>query len=154
MEFSTIHCPTYSTTLFVNKWDIIGLDWISFLHIQHVLQNGGTFSPPPNFLGAEYLGRGNHLTIKSWFSVPYWKLLPARPILKKPLPLNSWRPLVHKSHIECASSSRSQIQYTCLLPLSKWAIDWDFIFKMKTPINHVIYLEVRNVTKLSLALRL
>ena len=39
------------------------------------------------------------------------------------LPLHSWRPFVHKSHIECTSTSRSKIQYKCSLPLGKKAID-------------------------------
>ena len=42
-----------------------------------------------------------------------------RPNSKKPLSLHWWMPLIHKSHIECTSPSRSQIQYICSLPLSK-----------------------------------
>ena len=35
------------------------------------------------------------------------------------MPLHSWRPLVHNSHIECTSSWRPIIQYVCSLPLRK-----------------------------------
>ena len=38
---------------------------------------------------------------------------------KKSLLVHSWRLLIHKSHIECTSPSRSKIQYTCSLPLCK-----------------------------------
>jgi hypothetical protein len=34
-------------------------------------------------------------------------------------PLNSWRPLVHITHIECTSSSTSKIQYVFSISLSK-----------------------------------
>ena len=80
-----------------------------------------TLSPPPptKFSGEEYSGRGSRPTRKSRFSVPNQKLSPAHLISKKLLPLHSWRPLIHKSHIECTSPSRSQIQFICSLPLSK-----------------------------------
>ena len=45
---------------------------------------------------------------------------------KKILPLESWKPLVHKTLIECTSPSRSKVQYICAFPISKWTIDWDF----------------------------
>ena len=51
---------------------------------------------------------------------------------KMKLPLHSWRPLVHITHIKWTSSSRSKIQYICSLPLSKQAIDWDFHFRSET----------------------
>ena len=35
--------------------------------------------------------------------------------------------------------------------MSKYAIDWDFIIKAKPSIKHVIDLEVKNITKPSLA---
>ena len=43
------------------------------------------------------------------------------------------------------------IIFICSLPLSKYAIDWDFIIKAKPSIKHVIDLEVKNITKPSLA---
>ena len=65
---------------------------------------------------------------------------------KNSLHLHSWRPLTHKSHIECTSPSRSN-QYIRSLPLSKWAIDWGFIIKVKLPIKHEINLEVKKYYK-------
>ena len=61
--------------------------------------------------------------------------------------LHSWRPLTHNSRIECTSPSRSEIQYICSLPLSKWAIDCGFIIKVKPPIEHKINLEVKKYYK-------
>ena len=49
------------------------------------------------------------------------------------------------------SPSRSKIQYRCSLPLSKQAIDGDVIPKEKLSMKHVINLEVKNITKSSLA---
>ena len=89
-------------------------------------------------------------------SGPGRKLLPARPrdFGKNWLLLHSWRSLTHKSHIECTSPSRSKIQYICPLPLRKWAMDWGFIVKGKSPLKHLINLKVKNITKSYLALRL
>ena len=66
----------------------------------------------------------------------------------------SWRPLVHKHQVECTSPSRSKLQYIHSLPLNKWAFDWDFIPKVKLSTMHVINLEVKSITKSSLALSL
>jgi hypothetical protein len=49
------------------------------------------------------------------------------------------------------SPSRSKIQYKRSLPLNKLAIDWDFIPKEKLSMKRVINLEVKNITKSSLA---
>ena len=93
------------------RYHWIGLDFSS-TYTTRSSKWGDVKFPTINFSGAEYLSRGNRLTWKkSRFFVSDRKLLPARPLLKIPLPLHSWRPLVHKSHIECTSSSRSQIQY-------------------------------------------
>ena len=43
--------------------------------------------------------------------------------------------------------TRSKIHCICSLPLSKWEIDWDFLFEVKPSIKHVINLEVKNITK-------
>jgi hypothetical protein len=66
-------------------------------------------------------------------------------IRKKLLPLHFWRMLDYISHIECTSFSRSKIVYISIdsLLLSKYAIDWDFIIKVKPSIKHVIDLEVK-----------
>ena len=77
------------------------------------------------------------------FIGPARKLPPARPILKKTrcscileghLPTN---PILSALH------PQGPIQYICSLPLSKWAIDWGIIIKVKPPIKHEINLEVK-----------
>ena len=112
-------------------------------------------TPPRTFFGGHILSGAAPLRfsvparkLPLQFSVPARTRLPAHPTQKKSLPLHSWRPLAHKSHIECTSPSRSQIQYICSLPWSKQAIDWDFISKVKPSINPVINLEVKNNNEL------
>jgi hypothetical protein len=79
---------------------------------------------------------------------------PPRPTSKKYCLCISWRLLDHKSHIECTSPSRSKIQYICALPISNYAIDWDFIPEVTPLMKHVINLEIKNITKSSLTLKL
>ena len=76
---------------------------------------------PTNFFGEVDSGRGSWKIRPNnpYFFGSDWKLLHARHTLEKPLPLYSWRPRIHKSHIECISLSRSKIQYLSLLSLSK-----------------------------------
>jgi hypothetical protein len=63
-------------------------------------------------------------------------------------------PLDYKSHIECTSLSKSKIQYICALPISKQANNWDAIPEMKQTMKQVTNLEVKNITKSSLIVRL
>jgi hypothetical protein len=57
---------------------------------------------------------------------------------EKPLPLYSWRSLIHQSHVECTSLSRFKSQYTCSLSLDKWAIRCGSIFEVQLSIKHII----------------
>ena len=75
---------------------------------------------PTNFPGEVDSGKGSPPKRNLDLLDPTEKFCPpARLNSKTPLPLHSWRPLIHKSHIECTSPSRSKIQYTSSLPLSK-----------------------------------
>jgi hypothetical protein len=90
----------------------------------------------------------------STFLDPDQKLLPTMLDFEEKMPFHSSRPLVHIAHIECTLSSRSKIQYICSLPLREQAINWVFTFEVNPSIKHIINLEVKNITKPSLAQRL
>ena len=57
------------------------------------------------------------LAPQPWHALTMAYLDPSPP--RPGLTLHSWRLLVHITHIECTSFSRSKIQYICSLPLSK-----------------------------------
>ena len=86
-----------------------------------------TLSPPYELWGVSNPGEGSHpakiLPPPGIFWNPTKNWCLPRPTSNKILPLHSWRPLDYKSHIECTSPSRSQIQYIhiymCALPPSK-----------------------------------
>ena len=102
---------------------------------ENISNRGVKHPPPPHelFRGGRYR-QGQPPREKSKF---FWTLSKtfARPTSEKPLPSHSWRPLIHKSHIECTSPSSSKIQHIWSLPLSKKVIDWDFIIKVKLSIK-------------------
>jgi hypothetical protein len=82
-----------------------------------------TLSTPLRSNKDSRFGRGQpsrEIFAPAWiFFKPARKQLPAPPENKKTLLFHSWRPLDYKSHIECTSPSRSQIQYICAIPPSK-----------------------------------
>ena len=149
----------FCSSIFVSDGQIIGSDSVGAR--EDPVLAGGRYPPPYELFGLTDSGGPGRPSGKWKFSGPARKLPPdwilffwtrpktaARPpaFEKNSLHLHSWRPLTHKSHIECTSPSRSN-QYIRSLPLSKWAIDWGFIIKVKLPIKHEINLEVKKYYK-------
>ena len=115
--------------------------------LRSMTMSSGSAKIPPTSIGhVRAAGRDSTEKAQSW--------PPTLPYLTLAWSVDSWRPLVHIIKIECTSLSKFKIQYICSLLLSKLAIDCDFLFKVTSSIKHVNNLEVKSITKLSLALRL
>ena len=106
--------------------------------------------PCTKLSGVSGFGRGQPL--RENFE-PNRNCCPSRPISKKkycPCILEG-RLITNVILIALHFQGPKFIIFICSLPLSKYAIDWDFIIKAKPSIKHVIDLEVKNITKPSLA---
>ena len=95
-----------ATTLY---WVVLSLSLIGNLCLEEKSKNKG--------FGLEHMPFGRALAKCR----PTTATHPAR--FQKMSSLHSWRPLVHKSHIECTSPWRPKIQYTCSLFFSSYEID-------------------------------
>ena len=93
-------------------WSLYSQIYFWPMNTTYHLSNGGRYSPPYKpFRGRNNMSRAATPQRDRDFLDPPENLWPPCLISKKPLPLHSWRPLLHKSHIECISSPRSKIQY-------------------------------------------
>ena len=125
-------------------WVCFGNDWWKHIrchnlafHVAYLVHLGDVEPTPISFQGDVNRGPGSlskKIDLKKIRTINYY---PRRPTFKKPLCLRIWRPLVHKTYIECTSFSRSKLQsvYVHFHLVSK-KIDWDFIPDMKLSIKH------------------
>ena len=130
-QISEVQCPIRFVIMFHRsfaiKWhefcsgNVISRFWRTWR--THWIRR--TLKSPNKLFGVLNSSEGSHPSRKSEFFGPDQKVMPTRLISNKKnsLLLHSWRPLTHKSQIECTSPSRSKIQYICSLPLSKRGID-------------------------------